>query len=106
MMWRKWARMVSLEMEWMKRDIIRRWRLDTPIGVMGILLLVSFILLFIVIGGGFAYIFRLFVPWVSGARVGDVYWYSLGLGIKVSFLLLLFIGSLVMFFLLKINERR
>lgn len=106
MMWRKWSRMISFELELMKRDIIRRWRLDTPTGVMGILLLVSFLLLFVVIGGGFAYIFRLFVPWVSGARIGEVYWYSIGFGIKTSFLFLLFIGSLVMFFLLKTGERR
>lgn len=106
MMWRKRAREFGLELEWMKRDIIRRWRLDTPTGVMGILLIVSTVLLFVVVSGGIAYIFRSFVPWVSGARVGEVYWYSLGLGLKVSFLFLLFMGSLVMFFLLKLNERR
>lgn len=105
-MWRKWIRIFSLELEWMKRDMIRRWRLDTPIGVMGILLLTSGLLSFIVIGAGFAYIFRSFVPWVSGARVGEVYWYSLGFGIKASFLLLLFVGSLIMFCLFKLNERR
>ncbi|MDA8223698.1 hypothetical protein [Desulfosporosinus sp.] len=105
-MWSRRIRMFNTELEWMKRDIIRRWHLDTPTGVMGILLLISALLLFVVIGGGFAYIFRSFVPWVSGSRVGEVYWYSLGFGIKASFLFLLFIGSLIMFFLLKLNERR
>jgi len=105
-MWYRWIRVLSIELQWMKRDIIRHWRLDTPTGVMGILLLISAVLFFVVIGGGFAYIFRSFVPWVSGSRVGEVYWYSLGFGIKASFLFLLFIGSLIMFFLLKLSDRR
>ena len=69
-MWRRWIRILNIELQWMKRDIIRRWRLDTPIGVMGILVLISAALLFVVIGAGFAHIFRSFVPWVSG-RIGD-----------------------------------
>ncbi len=105
-MWNRWIRILSIELEWMKRDLIRRWRLDTPTGFMGILLLISAVLLFVVIGAGFAYIFRSFVPWVSGSRVGEVYWYSLGFGIKASFLFLLFIGSLTMFLVFKLGERR
>jgi len=105
-MWRRRIRVFNIELQWMKRDIIRRWRLDTPTGVMGILLLISAVLLFVVIGAGFAYIFRSFVPWVSGPRVGEVYWYSLAFGIKASFLFLLFIGSLITFCLLKLSERR
>jgi len=105
-MWRRRIWMFNMELEWLKRDIIRRWRLDTPTGVMGILLLISALLFFVVLGGGFAYIFRSFVPWVSGARVEEVYWYSLGFGIKAGFLFLLFIGSLIMFLLLKLDERR
>ncbi|EHQ87351.1 hypothetical protein DesyoDRAFT_0142 [Desulfosporosinus youngiae DSM 17734] len=105
-MWRRQIRILNIELQWMKRDIIRRWRLDTPTGVVGILSLISAVLLFVVIGAGFAYIFRLFVPWVSGPRVGEVYWYSLAFGIKASFLLLLFIGSLITFCLLKLSERR
>jgi len=105
-MWRRRIRVLNIELQWIKQDIIRRWRLDTPTGVMGILLLISGVLLFVVIGGGFAYIFRSFFPWVSGSRVGEVYWYSLGFGIKTSFLFLLFIGSLVTFILLKLSERR
>lgn len=105
-MWSRWLRVLNIELQWMKRDLIRRWRLDTPVGVMGILLLISAGLLLVVIGGGFAYIFRSFVPWVSGSRVGEVYWYSLGFGLKVSFLFLLFIGSLIIFVILKLGERR
>lgn len=105
-MWRRWIRDLSVELHWMKRDILRRWRLDTPTGVLGILALISGLLLFIVIGGGFAKVFRMFVPWVSGSRVGEVYWQSIGFGIKTSFLFLIFSGSLIIFFLLKFLERR
>lgn len=90
----------------MKRDILRRWPLDTPTGVVGILTLISGILLLIVLGDGIAHVFRGFVPWVSGSRVGEIYWQSVGFGIKISFIFLLFSGSLITFFLLKFFERR
>lgn len=89
----------------MKQDILRRWRLDTSVGVMGILTVISGLLLFIVIGDGIAYIFRSFVPLVSGSRVADVYWQSIGIGLKISFMFLIFSGSLIIFFLLKFFER-
>jgi hypothetical protein len=90
----------------MRRNIIRRWRLDTPTGVMGILTLISGVFLFVVIGNGISQIFRSFVPWVSGSRVGEVYWQSIGFGIKTSFIFLIFSGSLIIFFLLKLSGRR
>ena len=105
-MWRRWISDLSVELHWMKRDIIRRWRLDTPTGVMGILTLISGLLLFVVIGNGISQIFRSFVPWVSGSRVGEVYWQSIGFGIKTSFIFLIFSGSLIIFFLLKLSGRR
>lgn len=105
-MWQRWIRMFGMELQWIKRDIIRRWRLDTPTGVLGILLLVSAVLLLGVIGAGFAYIFRSFAPWVSGARVGEMYWYSIGFGLKASCLFILFVGSLIMYCLFKLSERR
>jgi len=105
-MWRRWIRDLSVELHWMKRDIIRRWRLDTSTGIMGILTLISGILLFIVIGGGVAHIYRSFVPFVSGSRVGEVYWNSIGFGIKLSFIFLTFCTSLIILLLLKLLERR
>ena|SRR5665647_1915574 len=105
-MWGRWIRDLSVELHWTRRNIIRRWRLDTPTGVMGILTLISGLLLFVVIGNGISQIFRSFVPWVSGSRVGEVYWQSIGFGIKTSFIFLIFSGSLIIFFLLKLSGRR
>ncbi|MDR3540759.1 MAG: hypothetical protein P4L69_07280 [Desulfosporosinus sp.] len=105
-MWRRWISDLSVALHWTKRDLIRRWRLDTSTGVMGILTLVSGLLLFVVIGDAIAHIFRSFVPFVSGSRVGEVYWQSIGFGIKVSLIFLIFIGSLIILILLKFSERR
>lgn len=105
-MWRRWISDLSVELHWIKRDIIRRWRLDTAMGVMGILTLISGLLLFVVIGDGMAYIFRSFTPWVYGSHVGEVYWQSIRFGLKASFIFLIFSGSLIILFLLKFSERR
>ncbi|HZK53469.1 MAG TPA: hypothetical protein VFC84_04615 [Desulfosporosinus sp.] len=105
-MWRRWIRELKLELHWTKRNIIRRWQLDTPIGILGIVILSSALLLIFVLGNGMAQIFRAFIPWVSGSRVGEVYWQSIGFGIKTSVLFLVFIGSLIMFFTLKFSDRR
>lgn len=104
-MWRRWIRDLSIELHWMRRNIIRRWRLDTPAVLMGIITLISGLVLFIVIGNGISQIFRSFVPWVSGSRVGEVYWQSIGFGIKTSFIFLCFIASLITFILLKLSRR-
>lgn len=84
---------------------MRRWRLDTPTVVMGIITIISGCLLFIVIGNGISQIFRSFVPWVSGSRVGEVYWQSIGFGIKTSFIFLCFSCSLIVYILLKLSRR-
>jgi len=105
-MWRRWLRDLRLELHWKKRNVIRRWRLDTPTGVMGIITLISALLLFVVIGNGISQIFRSFVPWVSGSRVGEVYWQSIRFGFMTSFVFLVFSGSLIIFFLLKLSRRR
>lgn len=105
-MWRRWIRNLIVELHWMKRNIIRRWRLDTPTRIVGILTLISGLLLFIVIGNGISQIYRSFVPWVSGSRVGEVYWQSIGFGVKTSFIFLIFSASLIIFFVLKVSERR
>ena len=105
-MWRRWISDLSVAFHWMKRDIICRWRLDTSTGVMGILTLISGLLLLVVIGDGIAHIFRSFVPFVSGSRVGEVYWQSIGFGIKTSLIFMIFVGSLIILLLLKLSERR
>jgi hypothetical protein len=105
-MWRRWIRNLIVELHWMKRNIIRRRRLDTPTRVVGILTLISGLLLFIVIGNGISQIYRSYVPWVSGSRVGEVYWQSIGFGVKTSFVFLIFSASLIILFVLKVSERR
>jgi len=105
-MWRRWIRDLGIELHWVKRDIIRRWNLDTLVGSVGILTLISGLLLLVVLGDGIAHAFRAFMPWVSGSRVGEVYWQSIGFGIKISFMFLLFMGSLIFFILLKFSNRR
>lgn len=102
----RWIRNLSVELHWRRRNFIRRRRLDTQTGVMGIITLISGLLLFVVIGNGISQIFRSFVPWVSGSRVGEVYWQSIGFGIKTSLIFLFFSGSLIIFFVLKLSGRR
>ena len=105
-MWGRVIRNLRIELYWMRRNIIRRWRLDTPIEVMGILTIISAILLIVVIGNGISQIFRSYVPWVSGSRVGEVYWQSIGFGIKTSLIFLIFSGSLIILCLHKLFGRR
>lgn len=104
-MWKRWIRELSLELHWTRRNIIRRLRLDTPIGIMGIVTVISALLLFVALVNGMSQIFRAFLPWVSGSRVGEVYWQSIGFGITTSFLFLIFSGSLIIYFVLKFYGR-
>lgn len=105
-MWERLIRDLRIELHWLRRNIMRRWQWDTPTVVMGILTFITGVLLFVVIGNGISQIFRAFVPWVSGSRVGDVYWQSIGFGIKTSFIFLIFSASLIIFILLKLSRRR
>ena len=105
-MYRRWIRDLSVELYRMRRNIICRVRTDTRIVFMGILTLISGLVLFGIIVNGIAYIFRSSVPWVYGTRVGEIYWQSIGFGIKASFIFLIFSGSLIIFFLLKFQGRR
>jgi hypothetical protein len=105
-MWARWIRDLRVELYWMEREISRRWRLDNYKGVVGILTLISGVLLLIVIAGGVAHAFRVFIPFLPGSRVEEIYWHSIGFGLKTSFLFLIFSGSLIIFFLLKFFDRR
>ena len=94
------------EIYWLKKDIVRRWRLDTPIGVVGIIVLVSALALFGFVFQGVVTIIRASIPWVKGSTVGTLYWSSLTFALKFSFVFVLFCGSLILFFVLKIHSRR
>jgi hypothetical protein len=104
-MWYRIFREIMMEFYWIKKDIIRRWRLDTPVGVMGIIAIVSGITLSIFICQVVAKIIRGAIPWVAGSTVGALYWSSIGLALKVSFIFIIFCSSLILYFLLKIYNR-
>jgi hypothetical protein len=99
-------RELSIESYWLRKEIVRRWRLDTPVGVVGIIALVSGIALFMVTVQGIAKIIRGAIPWVAGHTVGTLYWSSLGFALKASFVFILFCSSLIFYFLLKMNYRK
>lgn len=105
-MWHRFVRELMIELYWMKKEMIRRWHLDTPVGVVGIIALLSGAALFMIIGQGIAKVIRGAIPWVAGSTVGAVYWSSIGFALKASFIFLLFCSSLIIFFLLKTYYRR
>ncbi|MHB1654668.1 MAG: hypothetical protein ACYCVD_19805 [Desulfitobacteriaceae bacterium] len=105
-MWKRWLREFSVQFYWLKRDFVQHWRLDTPIGTMGILVILAGMGLLVTLGQGLAKIFRSFVPWVSGGNMATVYWQSIGFGFKASFLLLIFFAALIAFLVLKLFENR
>lgn len=79
--------------------------LDTPVGLMGILVLIIGIGILVTLGQALTGIFRNVIPWVSGSQVASVYWQSITFGIKASFLFILFTVSLIVFLILKFNQR-
>ena len=106
-MWRhRLVRELKIESYWIKKEMIRRWHLDSPVGVVGIIALLSGVALFIIIGQGIAKIIRGAIPWVAGSSVGAVYWSSIGFAIKASFVFLLFCSSMVIFIFLRSYYRR
>ena len=85
-MWQRIFRELSIQFYWFKRDLVQRWRLDTPGGIVGILVLISGIVLLMTLGQGLARIFRNTIPWVTGGNMETVYWQSMiykSFGIKV-----------------------
>lgn len=102
----RFIRELRIEFYWMKKEMVRRWHLDTPVGVMGIIALLSGIALFVVIVQGIAKVIRGAIPWVAGSTVGTLYWSSIGFALKASFIFLVFCSSVIIFFLLKLYNRR
>lgn len=102
----RFLRELRIEFYWMKKEMVRRWHLDTPVGVMGIIALLSGVALFVVIVQGIAKVIRGAIPWVAGSTVGAVYWSSIGFALKASFIFLIFCCSIIIFFLLKLYYHR
>lgn len=105
-MWSKIFQDLAVEFYWLKRDLLRRWPLDTPVGVVGIIALISGIVFMIMIWQGLAAVFRNLIPWVAGSQVGKVYWSSVAFSLKASFVFLIFCTSLIVFIIVKLTSKR
>lgn len=102
----RWIREIGMEIFWMKKKLIRRWRMDTPAGIMGIIAVIAGLVLFILMVQGIAMVIRGAMPWVAGSKVSTIYWSSLGYALKAAFAFLVFCTSIIIFFLLKLFYRR
>lgn len=102
----RWMREIGMEIYWIKKELIRRWRMDTPAGIMGIIAVISGLVLFIIMVQGIALIIRGAIPWVTGSKVSAIYWSSLGYALKAALAFLVFCTSIIIFILLKIFYRR
>lgn len=104
-MWRRWAREFTIEWHWLKKDIVRKWNLDTPVGVLGILVVIIGFALLTILAQGLSNFFRSAIPWVSGRNISTVYWQSIGFGVKTSFFFLLFCVAIITYIVLKVFDR-
>jgi hypothetical protein len=105
-MWKSIFREIVIELYWTKKKILRYWKLNTPAGIMGILTMIFGLVLLVIIAQGAARIFRSFIPYVSGVKMGQAYWSSVSFGLKVSLTFLLFLSSLILFIIFKFFWRR
>jgi len=105
-MWERIRRELLIEYYWWRRHTVKKRHLDSPLGVMGILLITSGIFLVVIIGQGFAALFRNMMPLVSGTQVAGAYWSSVIFAMKISVVLIIFISSIIIFLFLKVSKRR
>ncbi len=105
-MWERIRRELLIEYYWWRRHTVKKWRLDSPVGVVGILLITSGIILTIIIGQAFAALFRNMMPLVSGTQVAGAYWSSVFFALKISIVLMIFIISIIVFLFLRFSRRR
>jgi len=105
-MLKHWQRDLRIFGYWIKRELIRRWKLDTPLGIMGIIALITGIGLMVIIGQSFAALFRAMIPWVAGHKVAEVYWTSVAFAVKVSIVFLIFTVSVLLYFFMRFKNYR
>jgi len=105
-MWKRIRRELLIEYYWWKRHSVKKWSLDSPLGIMGILLIIAGIIIMIIIGQAFATIFRSMIPVVGGNQVAGVYWSSISLAIKFSLALFIFFICIVVIIYLKFLRRK
>lgn len=105
-MWERIRRELLIEYFWWKRHTVKQKRMDSPVGIMGILLIASGTFLMIIIGQAFAALFRNMVPFVSGTQVAGTYWSSVFFALKISIFLIIFIISIIIILYLRFFGRK
>ncbi len=110
-MWERIRREIIIEYYWWRRhtgrrNVSKKWRLDSPLGVMGILFISSGIIVTIIIGQAFAAMFRNMMPLVTGTAVAGTYWSSIIFAFKMSMFLIVFISSFIAILYYKFSSGR
>ncbi|NLL53324.1 MAG: hypothetical protein GX248_11560 [Peptococcaceae bacterium] len=103
-MWQRIRRELLIEYYWWKRHSGKKRGLDSPLGLMGILIITSAIAVMIIIGQAFAAIFRSMVPIVD--QVAGIYWYSITFAFKISLALLILFVSVIVFLIFRFTRGR
>lgn len=105
-MWERIRRELLVEYYWWKRQNIKKKRSDSPIGIMGILLIVSGILIMVLFGQGIAAMLRSMIPVVNGTQIAGAYWSSVFFAVKITLALILLLISVAFYIVLKLFGRR
>lgn len=105
-MWERIRREIFIEYYWWKRHSVKKRRADSPLGLMGILFIISGIFLMILIGQAFATMFRSMMPIVSGTQIAGAYWSSVFFALKVCIILIVLIVSMIGFLIYRFSKRR
>lgn len=110
-MWERIRREILIEYYWWRRHTGRRHvgkkrRMDSPLGLMGILLITSGIILLVIIGQAFAAMFRNMMLLVTGTSVAETYWSSIMFAFKMGLFLLIFISTFIAILYYKFFSRR
>jgi hypothetical protein len=104
-MWLRVRRELLMEYYWWKRHSGAKKGLDSPLGIMGILIITSAVIVLVIIGQAFAAVFRNMIPIVGGNQIAGIYWYSITFAFKVTLALLLLFVSVVVYLFLKFTRR-
>lgn len=105
-MWERIRRELLIEYYWWKRHATKKRRLDSPLGVMGILPITLGIVLMIIIGQAFAAFFRNMIPLVSGTQLAGAYWSSIFFALKASLVFIFLIVFMIVILFLKLTQRK
>jgi len=104
--WKRIRRELLIEYYWWKRHTVKKWPLDSPFGLMGILFITSGILLMVILGQAFAAIFRNMIPMVNGTQVAGVYWSSIFFALKISIVFMICFVTMIFILYFKFFGRK